>query len=137
YIGKKMIETGPLYLKVIENGKINIGKNVFFNHNCSITSIDSILIDDDCFFGNNVVIVDHDHLIDDGVVHADKLVASKVKIGKKSWIGANCVITRGVTIGDNVVIAAGAVVTRDIPDNEVWGGVPAKKIKNMKNNEDN
>lgn len=131
FIGKKIIETGPLYLKTVENGRIEIGKNVFFNHNCSITSMESVKIGDDCFFGNNVVIVDHDHLIEKGSVAPDKLISSKVNIGKKCWIGANSVITRGVTIGDNVVIAAGAVVTKDVPNNEVWGGVPAKKIKDM------
>ena len=83
------------------------------------------------FFGNNVVIVDHDHLIEKGSVYPDKLISSKVNVGKKCWIGANSVITRGITIGDNVVIAAGEVVTKDVPSNEVWGGVPAKKIKDM------
>ena len=47
--GKKIIETGPLYLKTVENGRIEIGKNVFFNHNCSMTSMESVKIGDDCF----------------------------------------------------------------------------------------
>lgn len=57
-----------------------------------------------------------------------------MKIGNDVWIGGNCTILPGVTIGNNVVIAAGAVVTKDIPDNCVAGGVPAKVIKQIENN---
>ena len=59
------------------------------------------------------------------------LHAAPIRIGRRVWIGANVVITKGVTIGDNSVIAAGAVVTRDIPANVVAGGVPAKVIKEI------
>ena len=56
-----------------------------------------------------------------------------VNIGNDVWIGGNCTILPGVTIGNNVVIAAGAVVTKDVPDNSVVGGVPAKVIKQIEN----
>ena len=60
-------------------------------------------------------------------------IAKPVTIGNDVWIGANCTILPGVNIGNNVVIAAGAVVTKDVPDNCVVGGVPAKVIKEIKN----
>ena len=57
--------------------------------------------------------------------------AKPVNIGRDVWIGANCTILPGVTIGNNVVIAAGAVVTKNVPDNCVAGGVPAKIIREI------
>ena len=60
-------------------------------------------------------------------------IGKPVTIGNDVWIGGNCTILPGVTIGNNVVIAAGAVVTKDVPDNCVVGGVPAKKIRDIEN----
>lgn len=54
-----------------------------------------------------------------------------IVIGDNVWIAAGCVILPGTTIGNNVVVAAGSVVNKDIPDNEIWGGVPAKKLKDL------
>lgn len=54
-------------------------------------------------------------------------------VGEKVWIGGNVTILPGITIGNNVIIAAGAVVTKDVPDNTLVGGVPAKKIKDIEN----
>lgn len=80
---------------------------------------------------NNVVIVDHDHRLGKNDVE-DGLESTPVHIGKNVWIGANAVILRGVSIGDGAIIAAGAVVNHDIPAYEVWGGIPAKKIRELK-----
>jgi acetyltransferase-like isoleucine patch superfamily enzyme len=54
-----------------------------------------------------------------------------VTVGANVWVGANCVLLPGVTIGDNSLIAAGSVVSRDVPANEIWGGVPARKLKDV------
>lgn len=59
-----------------------------------------------------------------------------VTVGSNVWIGANCVLLPGVTIGDNALIAAGSVVSRDVPPNEIWGGVPARKLKDVPTAED-
>jgi len=59
-----------------------------------------------------------------------------VTVGTNTWVGANCVLLPGVTIGDNVLIAAGSVVSRDVPSNEIWGGVPARKLKDVPSAED-
>lgn len=107
-------------------GILTIGEGVFFNRNVSITAMASVTIGDRTKIANNVVIVDHDHNYKDGNVG---FVTSPVHIGSDVWIGANAVILRGVTIGDHAVIAAGAVVSRDVPAYAVAGGVPATVIK--------
>lgn len=124
------MSAGPLYIKCTANSKLTIGENTFFNHNCSITCAEEIVIGESCNIANNVVIIDHDHKIINRVA-SGSIVTSPVKIGKNVWIGANAVITRGVVIGDGAVVAAGAVVTTDVPSHEVWGGVPAKRIKRL------
>lgn len=121
---------GPLYLMATENARLSIGKRCFFNHNCSITAAEEVKIGDGCMFANNLVIVDHDHSIQaDGAKKA--LTASPIVIGNRVWCGANVTILKGVHIGDGAVIAAGAVVTKDVPAYEVWGGVPAKFMRKI------
>ena len=130
-IGKFMMTIGPLNIKGIENSTIRIGDNCFFNHNCSITASKSIKIGDECNIANNVVIVDHDHKIESNGI-SGQIEGMSVVIGNRVWIGANAVITKGVNVGDGAVAAAGAVVTRDIPPHEIWGGgVPASLIRRI------
>lgn len=129
-IGDFFMCTGPAYLKCTGESRLYIGKRLFMNHNCSITCTEQIEIGDDCNIANNVVIVDHDHIMTpEGVLGTT--VSSPIKIGNKVWIGANAVILKGITIGDGAVIAAGAVVNKDIPSHEVWGEVPAKFIRKL------
>lgn len=127
-VGKFLMIDGPIYIKCEKGATLSIGNNVFFNHNCSITAHSSISIGDGCNIANNVVIVDHNHKICSNGVE-NTFSTKNVTIGKKVWIGANSTILPGVNIGDGAVIAAGAVVTRDVPSNECWGGVPARFIK--------
>lgn len=132
-IGHFLMSSGPCYIKCTESASCEIGDRVFLNHNCSITCVEKITIGNRCNIANNVVIVDHDHKLGEyGVV--DRLESMPVHIGENVWIGANSVILKGVSIGSGAVIAAGAVVNCDIPAYEIWGGVPAKKIKNLREN---
>ena len=120
-IGNFIMTAGPFYVKCLEDADLRIGERCFFNHNCSIACLAKVTIGDFCAFGNNVVIVDHDHLVSaEGVRNEFRKEA--VQIGNRVWIGANVVITRGVSIGDGAVIAAGAVVTKSVPAHELWGG---------------
>ncbi len=129
-VGAFLMSAGPCYIKCTERALCKIGEKVFVNHNCSITCVEEITIGDYCNIANNVVIVDHDHRLGrDGV--EDGLESTPVHIGNNVWIGANTVILRGSTIGDGAVIAAGAVVKGKIPAREVWGGVPARKIREL------
>ena len=103
-------------LHVISDGSLEIGHNVFFNTNVSITCLDSIKIGNGVTIANNVVIVDHDHDFRNGKNH---YTTAPVVIENNVWIGANCVILKGVHIGENAVIAAGSVVFKDVPANAV------------------
>ncbi len=126
-IGKKIMTRGPVYLNALKDGKLNIGNEVFFNHNCSITAMDSISIGNNCMFGNNIVIVDHNHINTNKELQAYK--TKPIIIKNNVWVGANSTILGGITIGDGAIVAANSLVNKSIPDGEVWGGVPAKKIK--------
>lgn len=124
-IGKFLMSRGPLYLKCTEDAHIQIGEKCFFNHNCSITSATKIEIGDHCMFANNLVIVDHDHVIKDGVVSGE-LKAEPIVIEDNVWVGANVTILKGVHIGEGAIIAAGAVITKNIPAHSKAMGVPAR-----------
>lgn len=108
---------------------IKLGKNVFINSGCCFQDHAGIEIGDGTLIGHQVVIATLNHA-QDPVSRAD-MFPKPVKIGKNVWIGAHATILPGVTIGDNAIIAAGAVVTKDVEKNAVAGGVPAKKIKDI------
>ena len=119
---------GPLYLKCTEGGHIEIGERTFFNNNCSITAAKNIKIGSHCMFANNLVIVDHDHKYSSSGITGE-LVSNEINIGNNVWCGANVTILKGVHIGDGAVIAAGAVVNRDVPAHTVVGGYPPQTMK--------
>ncbi len=126
-IGNFLMTSGPFYIKCTDKAEITIGDNCFFNHNCSLTAAENIVIGNQCMFANNFVVVDHDHDRKDGKI-LKELVSAPVKIGNNVWCGANVTILKGVTIGDGAVIAAGSVVNRDVAAYSVVAGVPARKI---------
>lgn len=103
-------------LTIISDGNLKIGHNVFFNTNVSITCLDDIRIGNHVTVANNVVIVDHDHDFRKGRNH---YTTAPIIVEDNVWIGANCVILKGVHIGENAVIAAGSVVFKDVPPNTI------------------
>ena len=109
-------------------GVIRIGEYAFMSYNVSITSMNRVTIGNRVKIANNVVIVDHDHDYKNNNIGYK---TGSVVIEDDVWIGANATILQGVTIGDGAVVAAGAVVHRDVPANTVVGGVPAKVIKTI------
>lgn len=117
-------------LMIEHTGNIQIGNNCFFNRGCSFTSKKLIKIGNDCIFGENVKIYDHNHLFKEkkNVIRKQGFSTGEVVIGNNVWVGTNSVILSNVTIGDNVVIAAGSVITKSIPDNVV---VVQKRITSM------
>ena len=117
----------PFYTDFGKN--ITIGNNVFINADCKFQDQGGIFIDDGALIGHGVVLATLNHDMDPE--KRQQLHPAKIHIGKRVWIGANATVTAGVTIGDNSVVAAGAVVTKDVPANTVVGGVPAKKIKDI------
>lgn len=108
---------------------IQIGKNVFINHACSFLDMGGITIEDEVLIGPKVNLITENHPLNP----ADRksLISKPILIKRNAWIGANASIMPGVTIGENAVVAAGAVVSRDVPDNSIVGGVPAKLIKQI------
>ena len=94
-----------------DGGNIVIGKHVFINENSSIISKEDIVIKDHVSIGPNVMIYDHDHNILEGTGY----IKAPILIDKKVWIGANCVILKGVHIGAGSVIAAGTVLRKNVP----------------------
>jgi acetyltransferase-like isoleucine patch superfamily enzyme len=110
---------------------ITIGKNVFFNTGCSFQDRGGISIGNGSMIGMNVTIATLNHGL--SIETRNITYPSPVIIGKNVWIGSNATILPGVTIGDNSVVAAGAVVTKDVPKNTVVAGVPAKVVKEINN----
>ena len=106
---------------------ISIGKNVFINHACSFLDMGGITIEDHVLIGPRVNLVTENHPLDPADRRA--LVCKPVVIKRNAWIGAGATVLPGVTIGENAVVAAGAVVSKDVPANTVVGGIPAKFIK--------
>ncbi len=110
---------------------IEIGDNFYSNHNLIILDCAKVKIGDNVFVGPNVGIYTPCHPIDAKERMTFKEWAEPVTIGSDVWLGGNVVILPGVTIGDNVVIGAGSVVTKDIPSNCVAVGNPCKPIKSL------
>jgi acetyltransferase-like isoleucine patch superfamily enzyme len=108
---------------------ISLGKNVFINHACSFLDLGCITIEDGVMLGPRVNITSENHPVE--VSKRKTLVPGAVVVKQNAWIGAGATILPGVTIGENSVVAAGAVVTKDVPPNTVAGGVPAKILKKI------
>lgn len=108
---------------------IEVGKNVFINSGCRFQDQGGISIGDGVLVGHNVVLATLNHDVDPkkrGTLHP-----APIKICNDVWIGANATVVPGVTIGEGAIIAAGSVVTKDVPANVIVGGVPAKELKKI------
>lgn len=130
-IGTKIEDSTTIFPPFYTNfGKfISIGKNVFINHACSFLDMGGITIEDEVLIGPKVNLITENHPINPKDRRA--LITNPILIKKRVWIGAGATILPGVTIGKNSIIAAGAVVSKDVPDNVIVGGIPAKIIKSI------
>ncbi|MBO5923164.1 MAG: acyltransferase, partial [Lentisphaeria bacterium] len=119
---------GGAFVRVLKDGVLTTNSG-FFNENVQIICAEKITIGEDCNIGRDVIIRDYDgHSID-----PELPMSSPVRIGRHVWIGQRAMILKGVTIGDGAVIAAGAIVTQDVPAGALVGGVPAKIIRQRVN----
>jgi acetyltransferase-like isoleucine patch superfamily enzyme len=111
-------------------GKLSVGAGVIFGHHCTLGVEGELTIGDDCLIAELVSIRDHDHEFarDDIPVREQGARSAPVSIGRDVWIGGKATITSGVSVGDHAVVAAGAVVTRDVAAWSIVGGVPAREI---------
>jgi len=117
----------PLYINYGKNTRI--GKNVFINFDCVFLDLGGITIEDNVLIAPKVSLLSEGHPI--APEDRQSLVPGHIHIKSNAWIGANATILPGVTVGENAVVAAGAVVSKDVPDNTVVGGIPAKIIKTV------
>ena len=109
---------------------IHLGRNVFINAGCKFQDQGGITIGDNALIGHNVVLATLNH--NESVEKRGNLIPAPIKIGNDVWIGSNATILSGVTVGDGAIVAAGAVVTKDVKPKTVVGGVPAKYIRDIK-----
>lgn len=109
---------------------MTIGRNVFVNQNCTFYDLGGLAIGDDVMIGPNVSIITSGHPVEPSR-RRDFVVAKPIAIERNVWIGAGATIIVGVTVGENSVVAAGAVVTRDVPPNTLVGGNPATVIRSI------
>jgi acetyltransferase-like isoleucine patch superfamily enzyme len=130
-IGIEIDETTTVFAPFHTNfGRfLTIGKRVFINHACSFLDMGGIAIEDDVLIGPKVNLITENHPLDPADRRA--LICKPLVIKRNAWIGAGATVLPGVTIGENAVVAAGAVVSKDVPANSVVGGSPARHIKNF------
>lgn len=117
----------PVYTDFGKN--IKVGKDVFVNSGCCFQDQGGVTLGDGCLVGHNVVFATLDH--DKRPGRRGDMTAAPIVVGKDVWIGAHATILKGVTIGDGAIVAAGAVVTRDVPPNTIAAGVPARVVKTI------
>ena len=117
----------PVYINVGQFTRI--GKNVYINHLCSMLDMGTITIGNNVLIGPKVNILSEEHPVNPA--ERKVLLTRPVVIKNGAWIGAGATILPGVTVGENSVVAAGAVVNNDVPDNTIVGGIPAQIIKKI------
>lgn len=128
-LGEDAYVKPPLFVDYGEG--VHIGARTFVNYNLTALDVASITIGQDCQIGPNVQLLTPTHPVEPQP-RRDKLEAAQpIVIGDNVWLGGGVIVCPGVTIGENSVIGAGAVVTRDIPANVVAVGNPARVIKQI------
>lgn len=117
-------------IRVDHGVNVRVGRNVFINHGCTLSDIGGIDIGDEVLLAPNVSLLSSGHPVE-SFERTRRVTAAPIVIGRNVWIGAGATVLQGVTVGDDSVIAAGAVVTRDVPPSTLVGGVPARVIREL------
>jgi len=115
----------PLHADFGKN--LTVGERVFINAGCKFQDQGGITIGDDTLIGHNSVFATLNHDLDPSR-RAD-LHPAPIRIGRNVWVGANVTVLAGVTVGDNAVVAAASVVTKDVPENAIVLGAPARVVR--------
>jgi acetyltransferase-like isoleucine patch superfamily enzyme len=112
-------------------GLISIGAKSVLGQECTVSAFQHVSIGRECVIADRVMLIDFDHgVVDvDAPIRLQGIYKRDVRIGNNVWIGYGACVLRGVTVGDNAVIGTNAVVTHDVPDNAIVGGVPARLIR--------
>lgn len=131
-VGKKVVIAPPLFVPVDGKGFVRIGDHTYINALVRFGPNGSgVSIGNHCLIGPRVSFETGSHSLLYDHTFGREHLSEEIVIEDRVWIGANAVILKGVTIGHEAVIAAGAVVTRDVPPRTVWGGIPAKELKKL------
>jgi len=130
-IGRKVDESFLLIPPFYTAGgdEIRVGRNVFVNQNCTFYDLGGLDIADDVLIGPNVSLITAGHPLEPS--QRRTTIGKPIAIEKNVWIAAGATIIGGVTVGENAVVAAGSVVTRDVPPNTLVGGNPARVIRSI------
>lgn len=131
-IGKALDDTVVLVPPFYTTGgrDITIGNNVFINQNCTMYDLGGIDIADEVMIGPNVNLITSGHPLEPSL-RRSTVTAAPIKIGRNVWIGAAVTIIGGVSIGENAVVGAGSVVTKDVPPDTFSAGNPARVIRSI------
>ncbi len=131
-IGKKVDESFLLIPPFFTAGgnEIRVGHNVFVNQNCTFYDLGGLDIADDVMIGPNVSLITAGHPLEPSQRRA-ATIGKPIVIEKGVWIATGAIVVGGVTIGENSVVAAGSVVTKDVPKNTLIGGNPARAIRSI------
>lgn len=131
-IGKKVDESFLLIPPFYTAGgnEIRVGRNVFVNQNCTFYDLGGLDIADDVMIGPNVSLITSGHPLEPSQ-RRTATIGKPIAIERNVWIATGATIIGGVTIGENSVVAAGSVVTRDVPPNTLVGGNPARVIRSI------
>jgi acetyltransferase-like isoleucine patch superfamily enzyme len=109
---------------------IRLGRNVFINQGCTLNDIGDITIGDEVFIGPRVSLITSGHPVDPAL-RRRQIVAAPIVIERGVWLCTGATVLHGVTVGEDSVVAAGAVVARDVPSGVVVGGVPARVLRSV------
>jgi acetyltransferase-like isoleucine patch superfamily enzyme len=115
----------------VHEGEVRIGAKTVLGQECTVSAFQHVSIGRECVVADRAMFIDFDH----GIVEVERPIRLQgiykrdVRVGHNCWIGYGACVLRGVTIGDNCVVGTSAVVTKDVPDNAVVGGVPARIIR--------
>src|SRR6478736_9642670 len=115
----------------VHEGECELGAKSVMGQECTISSFQHVSIGRECIIADRVMLIDFDH----GVVEVDRPIRLQgiykrdVRVGNNVWVGYGACFLRGVTVGDNAIVGTSTVVTKDVPDNAVVGGVPARLLR--------
>ena len=115
----------------VHEGEVEIGAKTVLGQECTISAFQHVSIGRECILADRVMLIDFDH----GVVEVDRPIREQgiykrdVRVGHNCWLGYGACILRGVTVGDNAIVGTSAVVTRDVPENAVVAGIPARVLR--------
>ena len=119
----------PFYCDYGKN--IEVGSDVYFNFNCIVLDVAKVTIGSNVRIGPNVQIYTASHPVNVDERNSGQEFGKSINIRDNVWIGGNALICPGVSVGENSIISAGAVVTKDVPSNVIVGGNPAKLIRDL------